>query len=187
MRQGDEQLVRSCLEGDRKSFEQLVERYERPIFNLALRMVGNAEDARDVAQNTFVAAFRKLATFDPDRRFFSWIYRIAIHESLDLLGRRQPHEPIDAGRPAAGGGPDAALDSAERTAAVTRALMGLPPDQRSVVVLRHYRNCTYREMAEILGIPEKTVKSRLFTARQALRQALAGSGVLAPWMRTSSS
>jgi len=175
---GDEQLVRRCLEGHRDSFGLLVERYEGPIFNLALRMVGNAEDARDVAQNTFAGAFRGLPTYDPERRFFSWIYRIAVHESLDLLARRRAHEPIDPSRPAEGGAPDAVLDAAETSAAVKRALMELTPDQRGVVVLRHWGNLSYREMAEILGIPEKTVKSRLFTARQALRQALTGSGAI---------
>ena len=91
----DAELVNRCLSGDQLAFEPLVTRYQKVLFNVALRMVGNYEDARDIAQTAFVKAFEKLDTYDPRYRFFSWIYRIMMNESLNYLQRRKFHEPLD--------------------------------------------------------------------------------------------
>lgn len=178
MKPDDRTLVRRCLEGDIVAFEGLLGRYEAPVFNLALRMLGNREDARDVTQSVFLKAYRGLETFDLDQRFFSWIYRIAVNESLNALDRRRATAPLADDRLATTDhGPAESAESAERQVAVRSALMHLAPDHRAVIVLRHYVGCSYAEMARILEVAEKTVKSRLYSARQQLKEALATAGV----------
>lgn len=173
----DTVLVRRCLGGDRSAFGTLVERYQKPIFNVAWRMLGDREEAADISQTVFVRAFEKLRGYDPRYRFYSWIYRIAIHESIDAVKRRQRNDPIDERRPEPGPGPEEALGADELSRSIQRALMSIGPNHRSVLILRHFLDCSYRDMGEILGVPEKTVKSRLFTARQQLRARLERLGV----------
>jgi len=169
---GDGILVQRCREGDRHAFEGLVIRYEKPVFNVALRMLRNPEDARDVAQTVFLKAFEHLADYDPAYKFYSWIYRIAVNESLNVLGRRRPHEPISGDEADESSGPEDQIDGQQVGRGIQRMLMTLKPDYRSVIVLRHYLDCSYQDMAEILSLPQKTVKSRLFAARQLLAEAL---------------
>lgn len=179
MEPDDETLVREFLGGDGKAFEALLGRHERIVFNVALRMVGNQEDARDVAQSVFLKVYQNLGRFDPRFPFRSWVSRIAINESLNLLHRRRDDgEPIDETWPSTDRDPRDIASSGEVSRTVGKALRSLKPDYRAVVILRHYLDCSYQDMASILEIPEKTVKSRLFTARQQLRDALAGRGVL---------
>jgi RNA polymerase sigma-70 factor (ECF subfamily) len=166
--------VARCLDGDASAFEALVIRYQRVLFTVALRLLGNAEDARDATQNAFVRAYRRLDTFDPSRRFFSWIYRIAVNESLNLRRARRPHEPLPATLETPGGAMDG-VEARELSERVQAALMTLSHEQREVVVMRHFADLSYEEIAETLDIPEKTVKSRLFSARQRLAPLLAMS------------
>lgn len=163
----DDELARRCLGGDPEAFGRLVARYQKVLFNVALRMVNDYEDARDITQTAFVRAYEKLGTYDPRYRFFSWIYRIMMNESLNHLERRRPHQPLDFDLPS---GKDLQQDiiARERSAMVRSALMGLPPDDREVLILRHYMELSYNEMSDVLGIPDKTVKSRLYAARQRL-------------------
>lgn len=173
----DAELVSRCLRGDPQAFEPLVARYEKVLFNVALRMVGNYEDARDIAQTAFVKAYEKLSSYDPRHRFFSWIYRIMVNESLNLLGRQKTHQPLDPSLTSADDpGEHARLQ--ELSEQVQAGLMELPQDYREVLVLRHFGELSYVEMSSLLGIPEKTVKSRLYTARQRLAERL--QMVLAP-------
>jgi RNA polymerase sigma-70 factor (ECF subfamily) len=177
MKPDDEILVRRCLEGDSVGFEGLLQRYEKPVFNVALRMVGDRDEARDVTQAVFLKVYRSLTSFDPGQRFFSWVYRIAVNESLNALGRRRVADPLDADALQSGGrDPAESAEASERCIAVRKALMGLAPDHRAVIVLRHFADCSYAEIARILDLPEKTVKSRLFTARQQLKQGLVARG-----------
>jgi len=162
------ELVRRCVAGDADAFEPLVLQYQRPIFNVALRMVGNHEDARDLAQNTFLKAFEKLRGYDPRQRFFSWIYRIAINECLNFRARRRPGEALDPMLRAHGRDPEHAALAGELETMVQAALLELPPPQRLVVVLRHFMDLSYGEMSAVLLVPEKTVKSRLYSARERL-------------------
>ncbi len=104
-RDDDAMLIESCLRGDRHAFDELVDRYEGPLFGAAYRITGSVEDAMDATQNAFVNAFEKLHTFDPTYRFFSWIYRIAVNESLNLVGRRQELTELAEDTPAKGRGP----------------------------------------------------------------------------------
>ena len=164
-------LIARCLEGEVSAFEPLVDRYQKVLFNVALRMVRDYEEARDITQNAFLKAFEKLGTYDRRHKFFSWIYRILVNESLNALERRRPREALDPHLAAANGPLEAACAS-ELSGRVQDALMVLSPDHRLVVVLRHFVGYSYGEMAEALAIPEKTVKSRLFTARQRLGEIL---------------
>lgn len=168
----DRALVRKCLRGDTRAFETLVDRYHRVLFQVAYRMLHEREDARDVTQSAFVKAYEKLDTYDARHKFFSWIYRIVVNESLNVLSRRKPTEPLDPRLEARRPSPEDAYAASERDAAVQAALQQLAPDSREVIVLRHFLDQSYREMAETLGIPEKTVKSRLFSARQQLAAIL---------------
>ena len=164
----DRALVRRYLEGQRDAAGGLVDRYQKRLFNVALRMLDNAQDAEDVTQTVFLNAFRKLGTYDPAYRFFSWVYRMTVNESLNVLRRRKGIVALED-TPV----PGAALDqTAEVQDRVGKALMQLKPDDRAVVVLRHFVSFSYEEIAAVLEISVKTVKSRLFTARERLRLKL---------------
>src|SRR5688572_24863299 len=134
-------------------------------------MLGNVQDAEDVMQTTFGNAFEALDSYDPKHRFFSWIYRMTVNESLNTLKRRRNVVSLDGSFdvPATGGTSDHAAEAEDR---VGKALLELKPDDRAVVVLRHFVSFSYEEISDVLGVPVKTVKSRLFTARERLRQSL---------------
>jgi RNA polymerase sigma-70 factor, ECF subfamily len=167
----DHELVDRCLRGDLEAFAPLVARYQKPLFNVALRMVRDREDARDITQTAFVKAYEKLRSFDRRHRFFSWIYRIAVNECLNFVSRRRPERPLLADVPAADD-PQRDAEASELAARVQDALVTLTPDYRLVVILRHFLGLSYVEMSETLMIPEKTVRSRLYTARQRLAEVL---------------
>jgi RNA polymerase sigma-70 factor (ECF subfamily) len=176
-RDEDTMLVQACLRGDRNAFDELVDRYEGPLFNAAYRITGSIEDAMDATQSAFVNAYEKLHTFDPSYRFFSWIYRIAVNQSLNLVDRRRAQAEIGDDTPAETRGPAEVFDSTEIRGHLRRALLELEPHYRTMIVLKHLQGFSYREIGELLEIPEKTVKSRLFTARQRLRAILVERGV----------
>ncbi|HUL71899.1 MAG TPA: sigma-70 family RNA polymerase sigma factor [Vicinamibacterales bacterium] len=167
----DVDLVARCLKGDPAAFEPLVTRYERVLFSVALRLVGNYEDARDATQNAFVRAYEHLETFDPTRKFFSWIYRIVVNECLNLRRARRPQEPLADTLEAKDDARDV-VEAAEQSRQIDAALLKLTPEYREVVVLRHFLEFSYEEIADVLDLPEKTVKSRLFSARQRLGEIL---------------
>jgi RNA polymerase sigma-70 factor, ECF subfamily len=175
----DVALVQRCLGGERDAFAQLVERYQRPLFNVAYRILGDADEARDVAQGAFLKAWEGLARFDPAFKFYSWIYRIAINEAINALKRRHPLESLDESAPSREmTDPEALHARGEQARQVQEALMLLKPEHRVAIVLRHFLDCSYAEMAAIADIPEKTVKSRLFTARRVLRDLLVQKGTV---------
>jgi RNA polymerase sigma-70 factor (ECF subfamily) len=167
----DAALVARCLAGEPAAFEPLVARYQRPLFNVAFRLLGRYEEAGDATQNAFIKAYSHLSSFDPTQRFFSWIYRILKNECLNMLRSARPMEPLPAHLVAAGGPADG-LDDSERRDAVRRGLMALSVEYREVIALRHFAGLSYDEIAATLGIPAKTVKSRLFSARQRLGEIL---------------
>lgn len=169
----DFELVERCRNGDRAALADLIGKYEKPIFNAAYRIAGNPEDARDITQTVFLKAYEKLEDFDSKYRFFSWIYRIAVNESLNLLRRNGRERPLgDQDLATETATPERLANEAELGARVQAALMRMKPEDRVVLTLRHFSECSYREMAVILGIEEKTVKSRLYSARQRMRQLL---------------
>jgi RNA polymerase sigma-70 factor (ECF subfamily) len=165
-------FIQRCLAGDVSAFEPLVQRYQRPLFNLATRLLGSRDDALDSTQNAFVKAFQHLASFDQDQRFFSWIYQILRNECLNVLRSRRPEGPLPPDLRSVGSPVDP-LEQGERQAAVQAALMTLTDEQREVVLLRHFTELSYDEIAASIGLPVKTVKSRLYSARQRLAATLA--------------
>jgi len=176
-RDADAKLVEDCRKGDTRAFEMLIGKYQKPVFNAALRMLGDRDDAADVAQTAFLKVFERLDTYNPDYRFYSWLYRIVINESIDVLNRRKRTTELDEGRLPDENTPERAIRQSQLSARMQDALMTISADYRTVIVLKHFMDCTYQEISRILEIPEKTVKSRLFTARQLLRDRLADTGL----------
>ena len=174
----DNELVQGCLDGDQRAFEILLLRYQGPIFNAVLRMVRQRDEATDLTQTAFVKAYEQLKTFDPSHKFFSWLYRIAINEAINFLKRRSRLEPLDGEWAGSDRSPEEHLVGADLSRHVQEALMRVSYDYRAVLVLRHFEGCSYEEIASIVGVPEKTVKSRLFSARQQLKELLEARGVL---------
>jgi RNA polymerase sigma-70 factor, ECF subfamily len=173
--ENDEVLVQRWRDGDREALAEIVVRYQRPIYNAAIWIVRKAEDASDVTQNVFVKVAEQIDDYDSQYRFFSWIYRIAVNESLNLLRRNRREEALDDDadfEASEGTNPETQAGLAESVKRIRRALMGMTTADRMVLTLRHFSECSYQEIAQILEIDEKTVKSRLFTARQRLRDLL---------------
>ena len=168
----DAAVVARCLAGEHNAYEAIVSRYQKGLFNVALRMLGNYEDARDATQTAFIKAYEHLDSFNPEQRFFNWLYRILKNECLNSLRGRRAAEPVSVGLAATNRADP--VEERERHQAVQSALLTLSMEYREVVVLRHFTDLSYDEIAATLGIPAKTVKSRLYTARQQLGERLAG-------------
>jgi RNA polymerase sigma-70 factor (ECF subfamily) len=174
----DFMLVKDCMKGNTKSFEAIIDKYQRPIFNVAMRMLNNYDDAQDITQSVFVKAFENLSNFNPKFKFFSWIYRMAVNESINFLNQKKRHDGLDPNILSKEKTPEENFNDIEMSQRIQDALMYLPIDYRAVVILRHFEDFSYKEMSFILNISEKTVKSRLFTARQLLKDILAKKGIL---------
>jgi len=174
----DHALLERFRNGDDAAFRSLVVRYQRPVYNAALWVLRNPDDARDVAQTVFLRVAECPGQYDPAYKFFSWIYRMAVNESLNLLRRNGREEALDEATdlvdPAAPD-PGRQVEDSEQAARVRQALGGLSTSDRTVIVMRHYGELSYRQIAETLGVDEQTVKSRLFEARQRLRLRLSES------------
>lgn len=176
-RPDDKELMERCQKGDRKAFETLLVRYEKPVYNAAYRMLHNAEDAKDVTQTVFLKVFENIDQFDTSQRFFSWVYRIALNESINWLkksGRQQALDPDTADQ---GDGPEREAGKQQLGEGMEAALLMIKSEYRAVVILKHVLGCSYIEISEVLEIPEKTVKSRLYTARQLLQERLTQQGL----------
>ena len=156
---------------------ELVRAYERPIYNAAYRILGNCDDAADIAQIVFLRVFERLDQYKPKYRFFSWIYRIAVNESINQRNRSRNEQGFDEDQFAAPGHPEDALQAEQLSDVIQSGLMTLPEDYRVVVVLRHFSDLSYRDISEVLRVPEKTVKSRLYSARQLMKARLNEMGI----------
>jgi RNA polymerase sigma-70 factor, ECF subfamily len=173
----EEGLVLRALAGDQEAFGELVGAHQHVLFNVALRMLNDREDARDATQSAFLKAWRKLDTYDRRHKFFSWIYRILVNEALNQLRRRRRLEPLDDRMVSTERSPEEGTEADEIGTIVREGLMELGTDHRQVIILRHLHHLSHREMACLLHVPEKTVKSRLYTARQLLGGILRRRGV----------
>jgi RNA polymerase sigma-70 factor (ECF subfamily) len=174
-RESDEMLVERLRRGDGAAFRQLVLKYQRPLYNAAYRVLGREEDARDITQVVFLRIAERLEGYDARYKFFSWVYRIALNESLNLLRRSGREEPLgdDADETVGeGADPESQAARAQVSREVQRALMQMKFTDRAVLTLRHFSECSYDEIAEILELKVETVKSRLFEARGRLRLLL---------------
>lgn len=167
----DRDLILKARRGDVEAYNLLVSRWERRVFNYLLKLVGNREDALDLAQDAFLKAYQNLAKLDDPARFVAWLFRIAHNEAFSLLRKKRPEgEFVDAGDAP---GPGSRLLPVELSLAVERALSRLSEDQREAVVLKVYQGFKFEEIAEVLGCPVSTVKSRLYAALDLLKESLA--------------
>jgi RNA polymerase sigma-70 factor (ECF subfamily) len=168
----DRELVVQCLHGHQQAFEALVDKYKKPVFNVAMRMLNDYHKAEDVTQDVFIKAYNNLSKFNQKFKFFSWLYRIAINESINYQNAQKHTEPLDDRIASYDHTPEDIVNAEERQELISSAIYRLAVDYRTVVILKHIQGFSYTEIGEILEIPEKTVKSRLFTARQQLKDIL---------------
>jgi RNA polymerase sigma-70 factor (ECF subfamily) len=183
----DEQIVERALAGEPEAFGEIVRRWERRIFALACGMLGSPEDARDATQETFLAAFRNLRGFRGEAKVSSWLHRIAVNQCITRQRRARVRSEtgIEDEQESAGerflaapaeATPARAAERREQTEAVRRAVGALPPELRAVVVMKEFEELTFQEIADALGVPLSTVKSRLYTALGQLRLRLGKYG-----------
>lgn len=181
----DEELVQRSMDGDVESFNQLVRRWERPIYALAYRTIGREEDARDVCQETFLRAFRALPGFQGQAKFSSWLYRIALNLCRDWMRRQRrtrtvaAPEGVDLVELASQQGPVESIEELvarrEMSRAVAVAMQRLPDEQRTAILLKEYHGLTFQEIADLQGCPLSTVKTRLYQGLSVLRRHLDGA------------
>jgi RNA polymerase sigma-70 factor (ECF subfamily) len=177
-RETEKDLVSRCQRGESSAFRTLVEAYHGAVYNIAMKIVRDSEEARDISQTVFLKVFQNLDRFDPQYRLFSWVYRIALNEALNVQSARARLEPLRH-EVAGTSGPEDEVSTQQVGNGVLKALDALTPEHRAVIVLKHFEGCSYQDISEILELPEKTVKSRLFEARQALRRRLEEYGLTA--------
>ena len=183
----DEELVARSRGGDLDSFNQLVLRWERPIYALAYRVIGREEDARDVSHETFLRAFRALGGFKGQAKFSSWLYRITLNLCRDWMRRErrtpvsQAPEGVDIIELAGEGEPAESIDDVvarkQLGRAVEKAMAMLPEDQRTAIIMKEYHGLTFQEIADLLDCPLSTVKTRLYQGLSVLRKQLHEDGV----------
>jgi RNA polymerase sigma-70 factor (ECF subfamily) len=174
----DHELINRCRQGDRVALGQLVKEYERPIYNAAYRVLGKPDDAADVTQVVFLKVFERLDQYNPKFKFFSWIYRIAINEAINHRNRTRNEQTLEEEQFVSVENPESSLNSEQLADFVQDGLMELQEDYRVVVVLRHFSDLSYQDISDVLHIPEKTVKSRLYSARQIMKTYLADRGIM---------
>ena len=183
----EKQLIKNAAAGDAAAFETLVERYQKQVYNLALRMVNNESDAEDLAQEAFIRAWRSLGSFQYTSQFSTWLYRLTSNICIDFLRAKKRRKVISLTMlrddedsqwdlPDTEPLPEQQMIAAEDRAALARALASLDPDYRQVLTLRIVNECSYQQISQILGIAEGTVKSRLSRAREQLRNKMAANG-----------
>src|SRR6476469_5234698 len=168
----DRMCVERCLAGETNAFEGILDRYERPVYNAIVRMGADSEEARDLCQQVFVKAFQHLNTYDPARKFFSWLYRVAVNETINAMRARRAWEPLSDTLRTGIANPEEAMAETDRHNEMQRALVALDVKYRLAIIVCHFLQLSYDEASNVLAVPVKTVKSRLFTARQMLREIL---------------
>ena len=170
-------MIRRCRNGDRNAFDQLIDKYQPVVLGTVRKMVLDPEDARDIVQNVFLKAYENLDSFRTEMRFFSWLYRIAINETINFIESSKHRTRIEDETPSASQTPEHEFDRAQLFLKIEAALAQLHPRTRALVVLRHYADLSYRELGFIFDTPEQTIKSRLYGARRVLARNLHEHGV----------
>lgn len=181
-------LIRKLRDRDEKAFREIVELYRNRVYNLTFRMMGNAEEAEDVAQEVFITVFKSIDSFRGDSKFSTWLYRVAANHCknrIKYLARRHDRdqaefdETVDRERasgaltaPNASPRPDRQLEAVELEQVMQKAIASLEEDHRLLIILRDIDELAYEEICEITGLAEGTVKSRLHRARMALRKKM---------------
>ena len=174
--------IEGALKGDTTAFGHLVQAYERPVYNLAYRMLGDPAEAEDAAQETFLRAYTKLATYQPGRKFVNWLLSIASNHCIDRLRKRgrAPQLSLEGPLPpqwltSSAPRPDEVVSRKQERERVRDSLETLPPDYRAAIVLRYWYNYSYREIAGVMDTTESAIKSRLHRARRMLAGQLAAA------------
>ncbi len=173
----DRSLVSQTLQGDQQAFGELVQRYQTSVFNVCYRMMGERREAEDMTQETFIRAFDRLETYDPDRPFGPWIRRVAANYCLNNIKRGKLtllplEEELEGSTKKVEERPELAALQTEREEAIRDAILSLPVAYRVVIELRHFFDMSYKEIAEAVGLPLSDVKSHLFRARKILAERL---------------
>ena len=179
----DEDLVAAVLEGDRERFGDLIDRYQGRLVNYLFRLLRNADDAHDLAQEVLVKVYQVLDRYDPQYKFSTWLFRVAQNAAIDQIRRRrlkvvslrqedEEGEGRDWDLPSAERGPYGELRNQERGEAIQEAIESLPWEYRELILLRHFGELPYEEIARIKGMPLGTVKNKLFRGRQMLKEKL---------------
>ena len=190
MSREDAKQIERCLRGEEKAFEELLDKYKKPVFSICLRMVRNHDDAEDLAQEVFIRTFSVLDRYDPAYPFSSWLYRITSNLCIDHIRRRrdgmlsldQPVQGKDGEMsrqmPDDGVKPDRDIESKEMMEVLEEAIHTLPEHYRVIVILRHQEQLSYEEISDNLGIPLGTVKARIHRARNMIRDYFVNRGYL---------
>ena len=193
----DDVLVRRVQAGNTEAFEELVRRYERKVYNITYRLMGNEQDASEALQDAFMRAYRFIGKFQFKSSFFTWLYRIATNVSLSKLRKREKVETVSIDQPVneAGDlpfeipdlkyGPEKLMKQRELRAAIQKAVEELPEDYRSVVVLRDLEGLSNEEVSKVLKLSVAAVKSRLHRGRLVLREKLASYMDVVPALRSA--
>lgn len=173
----DRSLVELALQGEHEAFGELVKRYQRSVFNVCYRIMGERQEAEDMTQETFLRAHDRLKTFDPGRPFGPWIRRVGANLCLNTIKRRKLmmlplNEELEGSTRKIDERPEAAQIQAERSEAIREAILELPVPYRVVIELRHFFDLSYKEIAEAVGLPLSDVKSHLFRGRKILAERL---------------
>ncbi|MFT8873068.1 MAG: RNA polymerase sigma factor SigW [Sporolactobacillus sp.] len=188
MEQKEKRLIRRIKKGDHQAFAEMVNHYKNGVYIICLRMTGNREEAEDLSQETFLRAFRSIDQFDIDRKFSTWLFRIATNLSIDTLRRKKAKLSLDAEVPGTEGLtleavladqqplPDERLMQAETERRVQSGIERLPDKYRIAVVLKYVEELSLKEISEIMDIPVATVKTRIHRGREMLRRYLVASG-----------
>lgn len=196
-REQEAAVIQAVLDGDVNAYEALVKEYEKNVYNLALRMTGNSEDAYDMSQEAFIKAYNSLSSFRGESKFSVWLYRIVSNVCLDFLRSRNRKPTLSLSIEDDDGdevemdiadesqSPEQLLDRALTRDAVRRGLAALPPEHREILLLREIQGLSYEEIAETLGLEEGTVKSRIFRARKKLCSFLIKDGNIPEFVSSS--
>lgn len=167
----DKELIEKCLQGNNRAFDELVDRYQLTMYRTALSVIKDPEVAKDVTQNGFIKAWEKLEKYDPEYKFYSWLYRIIINEALNKVRSEKNTERISPNEKG-DKTPFQKIIRKEENQQLYEAIEALDKKFSSVIYLRHFEELSYKEIANVLDIDEKRVKSRLYGARMKLRESL---------------
>ncbi len=173
----DQILVTRCLQGDTCAFKDIINRYQKIIFNMIYRMTQDFDDAGEITQAVFVKVYENLKKYNTRHKFYSWIYRIAVNEAINFIKRNKKIQELPEDYKSDEKNPDAQTHESELNQIISRAIAELNPDFRIIIVLRHFLDYSYRKISDTLGLSEKTVKSRLYSARQILAESLTKKGI----------
>ena len=177
-RDEERRIIAQVCAGDTNAFEALVVAYQKQVYNLALRTVGNEEDAADMTQEVFLRAYRALGTFRGESKFSVWLYRLTTNVCIDFLRSRRRHPTVSLTASEDDDGPEQQLTRSEMRRSVARGLDSLPDDARKILILRELDGLSYAEIGKVLHLEAGTVKSRLFRARRRLCDFLLADGNL---------